>query len=152
MALSAARRRSCIFSRSIVSEGTVDALPTHKLVVALDPVYAFGGKHFGVQHAHLKLPCFLSEEDRCLFNRFCHVVTSLSVLGATPLVRNRMYFNISAHCNQATQQIFSLPLPRSTHSPAPFYATPRRLAAPACVSGADARPQKRCDESIADAI
>ena len=63
-----------MFSVTIILEGAVNTLPAQKLVVSLDSLNTIGRKRLGMQHAHLKLPCFLSEENRRLFNLFCHVL------------------------------------------------------------------------------
>lgn len=90
---SAPRRRSCNAPMFTMSERAVDALLAQELIVALNSLDSRRRKRFGMHHTHLKLTCFLSKKNRCLFYWFRHSLppdlTVTKILYTNPSLKAR---------------------------------------------------------------
>ena len=90
---SAPRRRSCNAPMFTMSERAVDALLAQELIVALYSLDSRRRKRFGMHHTHLKLTCFLSKKNRCLFYWFRHSLppdlTVTKILYTNPSLKAR---------------------------------------------------------------
>ena len=93
---SAPSRRSWVFSKSIGSEGAIDAFLAHEFIVTHDSCHALLRKRLGMQHTHLKLPCFLPKENGRFFYWFCHVPPRFRSRVQHPLQKTRVSYQKSA--------------------------------------------------------
>ena len=89
---SAPSRRSWVFSKSIGSEGAIDTFLAHEFIVTHDSCHALLRKRLGMQHTHLKLPCFLPKENGRFFYWFCHVPPRFRSRVQRPLLKTRVSY------------------------------------------------------------
>ena len=114
---SAPSRRNWVFSKSIGSEGAIDAFLAHEFIVTHDSCHALLRKRLGMQHTHLKLPCFLPKENGRFFYWFCHVPPRFRSRVQRPLQKTRVSYQKSAPKVKRTREL-ALPPRASPATPA----------------------------------